>query len=165
VRFDCGNISWREKTEREGGRERERERERGVMRRIIWMSAKTRGGRIGGLGSIVASRRYYLPYTRCLCRLAGSVDSRLKSRIHSYMRSIFHSLSLSLPRPLCHRLSLALSSLPRPSSLSRGARSAVIAATTTCGPATRSRARRIGRARTGLSIYRSRARRTFIRNR
>jgi len=77
------------------------------------MSAKTRGGRIGGLGSIVASRRYYLPYTRCLCRLAGSVDSRLKSRIHSYMRSIFHSLSLSLALsvtvcPLLYLLSLVL---------------------------------------------------------
>lgn len=42
--------------------------------------AAVAGRKAGGLGSIVASRRYYLLYTRCLCRLADSVDSRLKSR-------------------------------------------------------------------------------------
>lgn len=44
-----------------------------------WIAAAA-GREAGGLGSIVVSRRYYLPYTRCLCRLADSVDSRLKSR-------------------------------------------------------------------------------------
>lgn len=54
----------------------ERERaERESVRR------QRRGGRISSLGSIVAPRRYYLLYTRCLCRRADSVDSRLKSRI------------------------------------------------------------------------------------
>lgn len=96
-------------------------------------SSGWRGEGMGSLGSIVASRRSYLLYTRCLCRLADSVDSRLKSR--TFVRAP-RSLSFSLPPPLF---------LP----LRRG--SAVIAANVV----------RIGEKpsrrspRTGLSIYRS----------
>lgn len=59
-------------------------------------------GVASGLGSIVASRRYYLLYTRCLCRRADTVDSRLKSRIFvlaplSRLALLPLSISLSLP--------------------------------------------------------------------
>lgn len=113
----------------------ESEKERGESER--------RGEGTGGLGSIVASRRYYLLYTRCLCRRADSVDSRLKSR--TFVRAPL-SLPLSFFLPSSGTLGLSVSLFL---SLRRG--SAVIAANvvrTGEKPSRRS-------SRTGLSIYRS----------
>lgn len=65
VRLDCGNISWRER-----GTE-------GKRKRIV-VAAEGKGKAV--LTLLLHLGDTIWRYTRCLCRLADSVDSRLKSR-------------------------------------------------------------------------------------